>query len=203
MNLKLFLIGALAFTLACVSPGAVLAQAPEAATNPVAIQPTQTVNVLNHIIFMLQENRGLDHYFGAMRQYWRNNHFSDISFDGLPQFNPTSGAAPLYGPPPTNPGCDPAYPPPNDCIEDSKSPAVASYHLVTQCIENPSPSWNEGHVDWNLSNPLSATPTLDGYIYTAAHDSRNMNPRFYDTDGIRVMGYYDDSDLNYYYYMAS
>ncbi len=163
----------------------------------------QTVKVLNHIIFMLQENRGLDHYFGALRQYWRNNKFADVSFDGLPQFNPTSGNAPLYGPPPTNPGCDPAYPPPNDCIEDSNSPAVESYHLVTQCIENPSPSWNEGHVDWNLNNPLSATPTLDGYVYTGAHDARNNNPPFYDTVGKRVMGYYDDSDLNFYYYMAS
>ena len=163
----------------------------------------QTVKVLNHIIFMAQENRGLDHYFGALRQYWRNNKFSDISFDGLPQFNPTSGAAPLYGPPRSNPGCDPAYPPPNDCIENSKSPAVTSYHLVTQCIENPSPSWNEGHVDWDLSNPLSATPTLNGYVYTGAHDARNNKPPFHDIDGIRVMGYYDESDLNYYYYMAS
>jgi len=163
----------------------------------------QTVKVLNHIIFMAQENRGLDHYFGALRQYWRNNKFSDISFDGLPQFNPTSGAAPLYGPPPANPGCDPAYPPPNDCKEDNNSPSVSSYHLITQCIENPSPSWNEGHVDWNLTSPLTATPTLDGYVYTGAHDARNNKPPFYDTDGIRVMGYYDDTDLNYYYYMAS
>jgi phospholipase C len=29
---------------------------------------TQTVTVLNHIIFMVQENRGLDHYFGALRR---------------------------------------------------------------------------------------------------------------------------------------
>lgn len=173
------------------------------------LNPTATVNVslgvkaLNHIIFMLQENRGFDHYFGAMRQYWRNHKFADISFDGLPQFNPTSGNAPLYGPPPTNPGCDPAYAPPDDCMEDSTSPEVASYHLITQCIENPSPSWDEGHVDWNRKNPLSATPTLDGYVYTGAHDARNNNPPFYDTDGVRVMGYYDDTDLNYYYYMAS
>ena len=163
----------------------------------------QTVKVLNHIIFMSQENRSLDHYFGELRQYWRNNKFSDISFDGLPQFNPTSGIAPLYGPPPTNPGCDPAFPPPNDCIEDAGSPAVTSYHLITQCIENPSPSWNEGHQDWNLFNPVSGTPTLDGYVFTAGHDSRNNNPPFFDTGGIRVMGYYDNSDLNYYYYMAS
>ncbi|HKU26447.1 MAG TPA: alkaline phosphatase family protein, partial [Candidatus Sulfotelmatobacter sp.] len=161
----------------------------------------QTVKVLNHIIFMAQENRGLDHYWGALREYWRANKFSDISFDGLPQFNPTSGTAPLYGPPPSNPGCDPNYPPPNDCTEDSNSPKVTSYNLVTQCIENPSPSWNESHVDWNLSNPVSSTPMLNGYVYTNAHDARNEG--YYDTNGIRAMGYYDGNALNYYYYMAS
>jgi phospholipase C len=164
---------------------------------------SQTVSVLNHIIFMAQENRALDHYFGALRAYWKANGFADRSFDGLPQFNPTSGLAPLYGPPPTNPGCDPAFPPPNDCMVDSASPQVTSYHLITQCIENPSPSWNESHEDWNLNNPVSSTATLDGYVWTSAHDARNMSPPFNDTDGIRAMGYYDGTDLNYYYFMAS
>jgi phospholipase C len=163
----------------------------------------QTVKVLNHIIFMAQENRGLDHYFGALRAYWRTNGFADRSFDGLPQFNPTSGLAPLYGPPPTNRGCDPAYPPPNDCIIDSASPKITSYKLNTQCIENPSPSWNESHVDWNLNAYYSSTPTLDGYVWTNAHDARKIQPPYHDIDGIRSMGYYDDTDLNYYYYMAS
>lgn len=163
----------------------------------------QTVKVLNHIIFMAQENRSMDHYFGALRAYWKNNGFADRSFDGLPQFNPTSGLAPLYGPPPTNPGCDPAFPPPSDCTEDSASPRIASYKLITQCIENPSPSWNESHVDWNLHNYYSPTATLDGFVWTNAHDARNNTPPYHDTNGIRSMGYYDDSALNYYYYMAS
>jgi phospholipase C len=163
----------------------------------------QSVKVLNHIIFMAQENRGLDHYFGALRSYWKNNGLADRSFDGLPQFNPTSGLAPFYGPPPTNPGCDPAYAPPSDCTEDGSSPQIASYHLITQCIENPSPSWNESHVDWDLTNPYSATPTLDGFVWTNAHDARNNQPPYHDTNGIRSMGYYDDTDLNYYYYMAT
>jgi phospholipase C len=163
----------------------------------------QTVKVLNHIIFMAQENRGLDHYFGYLRAYWKSNGFADRSFDGLPQFNPTSGISPLYGPAPTNPGCDPAYQPPDDCVEDSSSPQVTSYQLLTECVENPSPSWNESHDDWNLTNPFSATATLDGYVWTAAHDARENDPPFYDTDGIRAMGYYTDADLNYYYYMAS
>jgi phospholipase C len=164
---------------------------------------SQNSSVLNHIIFMAQENRSLDQYFGALRAYWKTNGFADRSFDGLPQFNPTKGLTPLYGPPPTNPGCDPAYPPPADCTVDSSSPVVTSYHLITQCTENTSPSWNESHQDWNLNNPLSATPTLDGYVWTNAHDARNNAPPYYDTNGIRAMGYYDWTDLNYYYFMAS
>src|ERR1700722_17335231 len=61
---------------------------------------------LSHIIFMAQENRSFDHYFGEMRQYWADNGYADESFDGLPQFNPSSGPLPHYGPPPPNPGCD-------------------------------------------------------------------------------------------------
>jgi phospholipase C len=161
------------------------------------------INNLNHIIFMAQENRGFDHYFGAMRQYWAANNIPDQSFDGLPQFNPASGVAPLQGPAPTNPGCDPAFPPPSDCTEDSNSPAVDSFHMISMCVENPSPSWNEDHVDWNLSNPLSATPTLDGFVYTAAHDARNNQPPFTDVNGVRAMAYYDGGDLPYYYFLAS
>jgi len=163
----------------------------------------QTVNVLNHIIFMAQENRSLDHYFGALRAYWKANRIADRSFDGLPQFNPTTGLAPLYGPPPANPGCDPAFPPPNDCMIDSASPQITSYRLITQCIENPSPSWNESHVDWNLVNPYSTTATLDGYVWTNAHDARAIVPPYFDSNGIRAIGYYDGADLNYYYFMAS
>ena len=53
--------------------------------------PATNVSVLNHIIFLAQENRSFDHYFGALRGYWAQNGYPDQSFDGLPQFNPSSG----------------------------------------------------------------------------------------------------------------
>jgi phospholipase C len=157
---------------------------------------------LNHIIFLVQENRSLDHYFGELRQYWADHGYPDQSFDGLPQFNPVSGPLPHYGPPPTNPGCDPADPPPKDCTIDGNSPKIASFQLLTQCTENTSPSWNESHVDWDYFDPLGKSKArLNGFVYTAAHDARAVG--FHDSDGIRAMGYYDGGDLNYYYFMAS
>lgn len=164
---------------------------------------------INHIVFMVQENRSFDHYFGALREYWAQNGFPDQPFDGLPQFNIPAG------PPAFNPGCDPAFPfvtspaPFNDCVIDANSPPVNSYHLITQCVENPSPSWNESHVDWNVANPLSSTPTLDGFVHTAGKEIRDLmyvpgqNTPESDVNGLRVMGYYDSTELPYYYFMAS
>src|SRR5579871_44100 len=171
-----------------------------------------TVNVwpINHIVFLAQENRSFDHYFGALRQYWAQNGFPDQSFDGLPQLTPTPGIPPHYGPPPSNPGSnpsDPYQPPPapcQDCEFDTTSP-VTSYHLITQCIENPSPSWDEAHADWNYNDEVGKYGINnfkgDGFVKTAGGDARVDG--FYDVNGIRAMGYYDGSDLNYYYFMAS
>ena len=173
------------------------------ATVTATFNGTGTLASLNHIIFLAQENRSFDHYFGALRAYWANNGYPDQSFDGLPQFNPTSGAAPLQGPVPSNPGCDPTAPLPSDCVYDTNNP-ISSFHMITQCAENTSPSWNESHVIWNFNDQVGKYPAkLNGFVWVAAHDGRNMQPTFTDADGIRAMGYYNDTDLPYYYFMAS
>jgi phospholipase C len=155
---------------------------------------------INHIIFMMQENRGFLHYFGALKSYWAAHGFPDQQFDGWTQYN-TAGA-----PPESSIGCDPNLSnpfPPNDCVIGPNSPQVQSFHMISQCIENPSPSWNEAHVDWNVKDPVSPTPTLDGFIHSAAHDARHDNPPLSDINGMRAMSYYTDADLPYYYFMAS
>lgn len=155
---------------------------------------------IHHIIFLAQENRSFDSYFGELRQYWKDNGYPDQSFDGLPQFNPIAGTAPLYGPPPTNPGCDPASPA-GQCNPDPNNP-VASFHYLTMCTENTSPAWDEAHNDWDYKDPVGVSPaTLNGFVWTAAYDALAL--KYYDTKGARAMGYYDGSDLNYYYFMAS
>jgi phospholipase C len=166
-----------------------------------------TLNSINHIIFLAQENRSFDHYFGAMRGFWAKAGVPDQPFEGLAQFNPPANPAAA----PTNPDCDPAfpYPPYSFCQIDAASPQLASFHLLSTCVENPSPSWAEAHRDWNVMDPVSPTATMDGFVEAAAHDARQhvdnngqLAP-FFDVDGHRAMGYYDDTDLNYYYSLAT
>jgi phospholipase C len=165
---------------------------------------TAGITSIQHIVFFAQENRSLDNYFGAMREYWQENGIPDQSFDGLPQFNPTSGVAPLYGPPPAIPGCDPTSPYPGKCIWDPSN-TVASFHMISVCNENTSPSWQEAHNDWDYTDPVGTRPAKNnGFVHTAAGDARdNPGGPFYDTNGIRAMGYWDGTDMNYDYFMAS
>jgi len=142
--------------------------------------PNGNLQNVNHIIFMVQENRSFDQYFGQLSAYWQSNGFPAQSIDGMP----VNASNPTF---------------------DGTS-TVNSYHVKTTCIENLSPSWNEDHVDWNRQNPTSSTVTSDGFVFTAAKYAQNPPPEdapILDTAGIRAMGFYDGSDLNYYYFMAS
>jgi phospholipase C len=159
------------------------------------------MTAINHVIILVQENRSFDSYLGTMRQYWAQNGIPDQSFDGLPQFNPATGAAPLQGPAPTNPGCNPGSAPPGNCVVDTGNP-VTSFHIQTVCDENTSPSWNESHNDWAYNDDTGhSTATNTGFVWTAAYDARALG--YHDSDGVRAMGYYDATQLNYLYFMAS
>src|ERR1700730_4435589 len=138
------------------------------------------IQAVNHIIFMVQENRSFDTYFGQLPAYWQANGFPGQQFDGIP----TNASKPSY---------------------DGTS-MVPAFHVATECTQNLSPSWNESHVDWNRTSPTSSTATMDGFVYNAAVYAQNApkdEAPIYDTAGVRAMGYYDASDLNYYYFMAS
>ena len=190
-------LGLLLFVAGCSS----VTQSGTGTTPPPTPPPSASISSINHVIILVQENRSLDNYLGALRQYWAQNGIPDQSFDGLPQFNPTSGAAPLQGPAPSIPGCDPSDPSPSDCVPDAGNP-VTSFHLNTMCTENTSPSWDEAHNQWDFNDPTgNSAATNNGFVYTAAYDGRALG--YYDTDGVRAMGYYDGNDLNFLYFMAS
>jgi phospholipase C len=146
--------------------------------------PDPQLNAVNHIIFMVQENRSFDSYFGQLPAYWQANGYPQVTqqppFDGLP---PTA----------SNPSFD-------------GSTTVTAFHLATECVQNLSPSWNESHEDWNQAEPTSSAPAMDGFVFNAASYAMNApsdEAPIFDTAGVRAMGYYDGSDLNYYYFMAS
>ena len=139
---------------------------------------TANISAINHIIILLQENRSFDHYFGHLADYWAAHGYAPEPFDEEPADA-------------SNPGV-------------TAGTTVKAFHLTTTCVENPSPSWDESHSDWNHENPTSSTPLLDGFVRTAAGEkSPTTGLPYHDSQGIRVMGYYTDRELPYYYFMAS
>jgi phospholipase C len=200
------------WTGACTGTGTCSLTLSAAASTTATFSLPGTIASINHIIFFAQENRSFDHYFGYLRQYWANTGIPDQSFDGLPQFNPTTGAAPLQGPVPTMPPCtDPA---PSDCAANTSAPPsqwVPSFHMQSVCTEELSPFWNEAHVDWNFgfNYPNTVNWLSDGWVEAAANDARQYPLNFNggqpvnDVNGYRSMGYFTDADLNYYYFMAT
>ena len=144
--------------------------------------PDSGIQSINHIIFMAQENRSFDNYFSQLPAYWAANGYPSQPLEVM---SPTA----------SNPSFD-------------GTTQISAYHLATQCIEDLSPSWQESHLDWNLSDPSSATAMMDGFVWNAANFARNentagANPQYTDIEGKRAIGYYDGSDIPYYYFMAS
>jgi phospholipase C len=76
--------------------------------------PYPSVNAINHIVVMVQENRSLDTYFGQLPAYWAANGFAPQQFDGMP-----ANAS--------NPSFD-------------GTTTISTYHFASQYIENLSPS---------------------------------------------------------------
>jgi phospholipase C len=171
------------------NPSASPTPAPSGSPTP-GSSPSDRPGQINHIIVLLQENRSFDSYFGRLSAYWAAHGYPPQPFDGLPLSA-------------SNPGCDPSSPSPGPCKIGPGSASVNVFHLRTMCIELDSPSWNESRTAFNASDPANGPPTLDGFVKASASLLRLAPKSFHDVAGRRAMGYYDGSDLNYYYFMAS
>jgi phospholipase C len=156
------------YTLTATGPGG---STTGAATVTVGNTNAQGLQKLNHIVVMYQENRGFDHYFGRLNEY-RATLGLPPDVDGMP-----ANAS--------NPNFD-------------NTGVITAFKLKSACMDNPTPSWNESHVQRNRFHPAC---TMDGFVRTAASYVRNR--KGVDTEGIRVMGYYDQDALPYYYFMAT
>lgn len=134
---------------------------------------------VNHIIFMIQENRSFDNYFGQINSYRKSKGMPD-DVDAMDKLNPA----------PSNP------------MRTPDTGTLTVFPMTSVCEENVSPAWNESHRQRNVQDPNMTSPAnMDGFVYTAAGYARNNG--YYDTSGKRAMGYYTEKQIPYYYYMAT
>ncbi len=157
-------------------------------------QPAGSLNSINHIILFMQENRSFDSYFGQLNAYRAKQtpplpQDVDTWTSGTDK-TPTNVSTPSFDPNTGQPG-----------------PPIKAFHMQSACSENLTPSWNETHREFNLFHSGSGVFTMDGFAFVEGHFAHDEflfgQPNFTDFTGKRAMGYYDDSDLPFYYFMAS
>ena len=140
------------------------------------------VSNLNHIIFMLQENRAFDNYFGALAYY-------RVNIDHIPgaQLSDVNDLHNL---------------PSGYTLQNPQGQNFEPFHQRTECIEGLNPNWNETHQDMDLvggnwMNLSSSSQFLmDKFLFTTGSAQ-------YDPTETRPLGYYDWTDLPFYYELAA
>jgi phospholipase C len=143
--------------------------------------PAGSLQSVNHIIFMMQENRSFDAYFGKINDYRASltpavgRDVDDLETNFT---NPTDDQKTI----------------PNDTI--------TTFHLATSCIFNTTAGWLESHGNANRFDTSDSAPLLlDGFVHTAAGLAKfDGDP---DTKGVRSMGFYNQTDLPSPYWFAT
>lgn len=77
----------------------------------------------------------------------------------------------------------------NVVLYNTKGQPVSPFHFQTVCTETVSPFWDQSWISVDGGK-------MDGYLKTAPYTK-------IDPSGTRLMGYYDQSDLPYYYELAT
>lgn len=143
---------------------------------------TGDVHNLNHIIYMLQENRGFDNYFGNLA-YYRVD-IDHIQGAQLSDVNDLHNLPAGY------------------TLQNSNGQSFPPFHARTECTESLNTNWNSSHTDMDLvgGNWLTLTSSsqflMDKFLITAGFTQ-------YDTTATRPLGYYDWTDLPFYYELAT
>ena len=162
------------------------------ATATVSVIPASSLNAIQHVIFMLQENHSFDSYFGMLNPYRKTNGWN-IGDDGK-EYDVD--------------GIDDKLTAISN--QDDQGDTYSLYKSRTTCVDDMSSSWLESFGDvnrWDFST--SRAIKVDGFVHIAegyansCNSSKTCSGNFTDTTGERAMGYYDQDFLNYYYYMAS
>jgi phospholipase C len=171
---------------------AIGASAQASATTTVTVTPAGGVQAINHVVFMMQENRSFDTYFGMLNPYRKAKGWSigddgkDYEVDGI-----DDKLAKI-----TN--------------VDDEGDIFKLFKFTSTCVDDETSAWLESYGDVNRYNFLPTRPILmDGFVHTAEGFAKSCTASgtcsgtYTDLSGRRAMGYYDQDFLNYYYYMAS
>src|SRR5204863_1231997 len=93
---------------------------------------------------------------------------------------------------------------PNVALKTKTGKLVRPYHYRTTCTEGINFAWNESHTDMDLQPPATFMDSnFDNARFLMDRFAETVNLTTKDPDGTRQMGYYDQSDLPYYYEMAT
>jgi len=165
------------------------------ATATVTVTPPGNVTAIDHVVFMLQENHTFDNYFGMLNPYRKANNWNigddgkDYEVDGIDDKLSTISN------------------------EDDQGDTYPLFKFTSTCVDDMSSDWLASYGDVNTYNFLATRPILmDGFVHNAEGYAKSCSApgaggtcsgNFTDLIGERAMGYYDQSFLNYYYYMAS
>jgi len=149
-------------------------------------QTSGSIQSVNHIVIMMQENRSFDHYFGHLGAY---------------RAAQGAGAASDIDGTPAN----------VSLVTWDGSPNVSPVHMNTMCTYDLTSNWQETHNTINLNNPTQVTnnPPMDGAANMqggyCVHSAAAQVPPVAcpDPAGLRAVGYYTDTDLPFYYWAAT
>jgi phospholipase C len=168
----------------------------------VTVKAPGSIQSIDHVIFMLQENRSFDSYFGMLNPYRHANGWNvgddgvDYEVDGLKDYTANGTLDVDLTKTVSN--------------QDDEGTSYSLFKFKTTCIDDDSSAWLSSYGDINRYDFLANRPIkMDGFVHTAegfaksCAASGNCSGQFTDTTGERAMGYYDQDFLNYYYYMAS
>ncbi|HEY2168581.1 MAG TPA: alkaline phosphatase family protein, partial [Candidatus Angelobacter sp.] len=170
---SVFAVLSLTMLTGCQGLGASTGPTPTPSPSP-SSTPAGSLQSVNHIIFMMQENRSFDSYFGKMNDYRASITLGRDADDLETNF--------------TNPADD--------------GDTITNFHLATSCIYNTTAGWLESHGNANRFDTSDSAPLLlDGFVHTAGGLAIfDGDP---DTKGVRSMGFYNQTDLPSPYWFAT
>ena len=165
------------------------------ATAVVTVIPQGSIQSINHVIFLQQENHSFDNYFGMLNPYRKTNGWNigddgkDYEVDGIDdKLTKISNLS-------------------------DENAAYQLFKLTSSCVQDMSSDWLASFGDVNRYNFLTTRNILmDGFVHNAEGFAKSCaapgsggscSGIFPDLTGRVSMGYYDQDFLNYYYYMAS